>query len=322
MKKRRLGTTDLELSTVGFGAWAAGGPGWKASWGPQDDNDSIAAIRRAIECGVNWIDTAAVYGLGHSEEVVGRALEGIRAPVIVASKCGRRQNAANELYSDLRPEFVREECENSLRRLKVERIDLYQIHWPLPDEQIEGAWTVIARLIKQGKVRHAGVSNFSVAQMQRVMKIHPIASNQPPYNMLRREIEPEILPFCKANNISTLAYSPMLHGLLTGSFSKERMAKLAPDDFRRANPRFKEPELSATLALVEKLKQIAARQAITCSQLAIAWALRLPEITSAIVGSRGPAQVEETAKAGDVVLPPGVVREIESLLDEHRKALG
>jgi aryl-alcohol dehydrogenase-like predicted oxidoreductase len=321
MQKRKLGYSDLEFSTVGFGSWAAGGPDWKAGWGPQDDNESIAAIRRAIECGVNWIDTAAVYGLGHSETVVGQALQGIKERVLIATKCGRRQQPGGDLYGDLRPEFVREECESSLRRLKIERIDLYQIHWPQPDEQIEGAWTEIKKLIEQGKVRYAGVSNFSISQMERAQKIHPIASTQPPYNMLRREIEVDVLPFCKKHNIGVLCYSPMQNGLLTGKFSIDRMASLPANDFRRTAARFQEPELSITLNTVEKLKIVAARLSITCSQLAIAWTLRRPEVTSAIVGVRKPSQIEETARAGDVVIPPDALSEIEAILQEHAKHL-
>ncbi|HYG74131.1 MAG TPA: aldo/keto reductase [Planctomycetota bacterium] len=315
MRKRRLGTTNLELTTIGFGSWAAGGPDWKAGWGPQDDNDSIAAIRRALDCGVNWIDTAAVYGLGHSEEVVGRAIKGVRDKVIIATKCGRRQSADNQLYGDLRPEFIREECENSLRRLQIDCIDLYQIHWPEPDELVESAWTEIGKLVKAGKVRYAGVSNFSVAQMKRAQPVLPITSSQPPYNMLRREVEAEHLPFCKANNISVLVYSPMQHGLLTGAFTRERLAALPANDFRKNHKAFTEPAISKTLAIVDKLKAIAAKNNLTCSQLALAWVLRREEVTSAIVGVRKPAQIEETARAGDVVLSAETVSEIETILN-------
>jgi len=253
--------------------------------------------------------------------VVGQALQGIKQQVFVATKCGRRQQPGGDLYGDLRPEFIREECENSLRRLHIERIDLYQIHWPQPDEQIEDAWTEISRLVQQGKVRYAGVSNFSVAQMERAQKIHPIASSQPPYNMLRREIEADVLPYCRKHNIGVLCYSPMQNGLLTGSFSKERIASLPANDFRKNVARFQEPELSITLNTVEKLKIVAARLSITCSQLAIAWTLRRPEVTSAIVGARKPSQIEETARAGDIVIPPDALSEIEAILQEHAKHL-
>ncbi|HEY3323272.1 MAG TPA: aldo/keto reductase [Planctomycetota bacterium] len=316
MRTRQLGYTDLELTTVGFGTFAAGGEGWQFSWGPQDDRETIAAIARAVENGVNWIDTAAVYGLGHAEEVVAKALKEIKAPVIVATKCGRREGPDKKLVGDLDPKFLRKECENSLRRLGLERIDLYQVHWPLPDEGIEAGWAEIAKLVKEGKVRYAGVSNFSVAQLKRAQAIHPVASSQPLYNMMRRQIEGEHLPFCKQNQIGVVAYSPLLNGLLTGAFSKERIAKLPPTDFRTRAAQFQEPEVSRTLAAVEKLKAIAAQAGLTCSQLAIAWILRREEVTSAIVGARKPAQIDETARAGDVVLGEDVLREIEGVLQE------
>jgi aryl-alcohol dehydrogenase-like predicted oxidoreductase len=314
MRTRKLGNTDLHLSVVGFGSWAAGGPDWKAGWGPQDDNDSIAAIRKALDCGVNWIDTAAIYGLGHSEIVVGRAVKGLKQRPIIATKCGRRQSEDKQLYGDLRPEFIRQECENSLKRLNIERIDLYQVHWPQPDEQVEAAWNEIGKLIQQGKVRYAGVSNFDAKQLKRAHTIRPIASEQPPYNMLRREIEAEILPFCKAHNIGVLAYSPMQHGLLTGSFTRERIDGLPSSDFRLNNPRFQEPEITRTLRIVEQLKTVAAKNNLTCSQLAIAWTLHREEVTSSIVGVRKPAQIEETAKAGNVILSADTMGEIEKIL--------
>jgi aryl-alcohol dehydrogenase-like predicted oxidoreductase len=314
MRTRKLGNSDLHLSTIGFGSWAAGGPDWKAGWGPQDDKDSIAAIRRAVELGVNWIDTAAIYGLGRSEDVVGRALKGIREKVIVATKCGRRQSEDNQLYGDLRAEFIRQECENSLRRLKIERIDLYQIHWPQPDEKLEEAWIEIGKLIAQGKVRFAGLSNCTVTQIKRAHDIRPVTSLQPAYNMLRRDIEAEILPYCKANNIGVLAYSPMQHGLLTGTFTRDRVEGLPSSDFRLNNPRFQEPEISRGLELVKRLKGIASEIGLSCSQLAIAWTLRDQAVTSSIVGVRRPEQIEETAKAGDAVLSPKTIAEVEAAL--------
>ncbi|MGD0091395.1 MAG: aldo/keto reductase [Planctomycetota bacterium] len=322
MKTRKLGWTDLELTAIGFGTWALGGSGWKFAWGAQDDNESIAAIRRGLELGINWVDTAFVYGLGHSEEVVGRAIQGLKPRPIVATKCGRRGKPGGDIHGDLRTASVREECHNSLRRLQVDCIDLYQIHWPDPDGQLEEGWGAIAQLVKEGKIRYAGVSNFSVAQMERVQKIHPVASAQPPYSMLRRDVEADVLPFCKAQRIGVVAYGPMHEGLLTGAFTKERAASLPQDDFRSRNPYFTEPQLSVNLETIARLKELAARQRLTCGQLAIAWVLRREEVTSAIVGARRPAQIEETHKAADVVLAPALLQEIETVLAERKKKLG
>lgn len=314
MRTRKLGYSDLHLSTIGFGTWAAGGPDWKAGWGPQDDGDSIAAIHRALDVGVNWIDTAAVYGLGHSEVVVGKALKGLKQRPIVATKCGRIQDATGNLSGDLKRASILNECDASLKRLGVERVDLYQMHWPEPDADVEEGWSAMAELVKAGKVRYIGVSNFSVAQMKRALAIHPIASSQPPYSMLRRDIEAEALPFCAANGIGVVAYSPMQTGLLTGTFSHERLAALANNDWRHNSPRFKEPQFSATLAKVDELKKVAVRLNISMAQLALAWVLRRPELTSAIVGARRPQQIEETAPGGDVVLSADVIAEIEKVL--------
>jgi len=260
MQTRKLGYTDLHLTKVGLGTWAIGGGGWAYGWGPQDDAESMAAIRRALDLGINWIDTAAVYGLGHSEEIIGRALAGRRDEVIIATKCGLVWDEGSTTpYGRLKAESVRREAEASLRRLEVEVIDLYQIHWPDPDADIEEAWGVIADLIREGKVRYGGVSNFSVEQLKRVQAIHPVASLQPPYSMLRRGIEEDLLPYCAANDIGVIAYSPMQAGLLTGKFTKERVANLPDDDWRKRNSRFQEPDLSANLAFVEKLRPITER---------------------------------------------------------------
>jgi aryl-alcohol dehydrogenase-like predicted oxidoreductase len=322
MQTRKLGYSDLHLTTVGLGTWAIGGGGWAYGWGPQDDSESMAAIRRALDLGINWIDTAAVYGLGHSEEIIGRALAGRRDEVIIATKCGLVWDKGSTTpYGRLKAESVRREAEASLRRLKVDVIDLYQIHWPNPDEDIEEAWGGIAELIREGKVRYGGVSNFSVEQLKRVQAIHPVASLQPPYNMLRRGIEEELLAYCAANDIGVIAYSPMQAGLLTGKFTKERVANLPDDDWRKQNSHFQEPELSANLALVEKLRPIAERNGRTVAQLAIAWGLRRPEVTAAIVGARRPSQIEATAPAGDWVLSEEDVAEIDALLVERERAL-
>jgi aryl-alcohol dehydrogenase-like predicted oxidoreductase len=314
MQTRRLGFSDLNLTTIGLGTWAAGGP-WAFGWGPQDDAESIAAIHRGLDLGINWIDTAAIYGVGHSEEVVGEAIQGRRREVFLATKCSRIWDPeSGTVLGRLDAPSIRRECEASLRRLRTDVIDLYQIHWPLPDEGIVEGWGAIADLVRQGKVRYGGVSNFSIAQMQRIAPILPIASLQPPYSMLRRETEAEILPYCAANRIGVIVYSPMQAGLLTGRFSQERVAALDPGDWRLRNEHFQEPKLSANLALVERLRPIAARNGITLAQLAIAWTLRRSEVTAAIVGARQPAQIEETVAAGDVTLREEDLAGIEELL--------
>lgn len=315
MQTRRLGATDLHLTTVGLGTWAIGGGGWQWAWGPQDDADSIAAIRHGLDLGINWIDTAAAYGVGHAEEVVGRAIAGRRDEVIIATKCGLVwDEGSTDVYGRLKADSVRREAEASLRRLNVDVIDLYQIHWPNPDTDIEEAWEAIAGLVRDGKVRYAGASNFSVAQIERVQPIHPVASLQPPYSMLERGIEQELLPSCAANNIGVIAYSPMQSGLLTGKLTRERVANMPDDDWRKRDGHFQEPELSANLALVEELRPVAERNGKTVAQLAVAWVLRRPEVTAAIVGARHPQQIEETIVAGEWVLSPEEIAEIEGLL--------
>ncbi|MCS7219877.1 MAG: aldo/keto reductase [Anaerolineae bacterium] len=322
MQTRQLGYTDLHLTTIGLGAWAIGGGGWAYGWGPQDDADSIATIQRALDLGINWIDTAAVYGLGHSEEIVGQAIAGRRDKVIIATKCGLVWDEGSTVpYGRLKADSVRRELEASLRRLKTDYVDLYQIHWPNPDEDIEEAWSTIADLIREGKVRYGGVSNFSVAQLQRVQPIHPVASLQPPYSMIRREVEAELLPYCAAHRIGVIVYSPMQSGLLTGKVTREWVQRLPEDDWRRRNSHFQEPELSVNLRLVEGLRRIAERNGRTVAQLAIAWVLRRPEVTAAIVGARKPSQIEETAPAADWTLSSEDIAEIDALLAERERAL-
>jgi len=315
MRKRKLGYTDLHLTTIGLGTWAIGGGEWAYGWGPQDDAESIDTIHRALDLGINWIDTAAVYGLGHSEEIVGQAIADRRAEVTIATKCGRVWDEGETTpYARLKAESVRQEVEDSLRRLDVDVIDLYQIHWPEPDEDIEEAWTVIAELIEEGKVRYGGVSNFSVEQLKRVQPIHPVASLQPPYSMLRRDIEDDLLPYCAEHDIGVIVYSPMHSGLLTGKYDRERVERLPDNDWRKDHPDFNEPELSRNLEIVEQLKPIAERNGKTLPQLAIAWTLRRPEVTAAIVGARHPHQIEETAPAGDWELTEEDIAEIEAIL--------
>lgn len=320
MQTRQLGYTDLHLTTIGLGTWAIGGP-WLYGWGTQDDADSIATIQAALDLGINWIDTAAVYGLGHSEEVIGQAIKGRRDQVIIATKCGRVWNENKEVSGNLKAASIRREVEDSLRRLDVEVIDLYQIHWPDPDKDIEEGWGLIANLVKEGKIRYGGVSNFSVDQFSRIQAIHPVASNQPPYSMLRREVETEMLPYCAAHNIGVVVYSPMQAGLLTGKFSRARLDSLPTDDWRRGNDQFQEPAFSATLTLVEALRPIAKRNNKTLGQLAIAWVLRRPEVTSAIVGARRPDQIKETIQAGDWKLSTEDIAEIDQLLAKRNQAL-
>src|SRR5258708_3043871 len=289
---KQLGNSDLHITPIGIGAWAIGGGGWAFAWGPQDDNESVEAIQTALDGGINWIDTAAVYGLGDSEEVVGRAMEGRSARPYVCTKCGRIWDENGKIGACLKADSLRRECEASPRRLKMDVIDLYQIHWPQPDEDIEEGWAAMARLKEEGKVRWLGVSNFNVPQMERLLKISPITSLQPPYSLLAPGIEQVTLPFTAAHNIGVIAYSPMKSGLLTGAMTKERVASFASDDHRRNRPEFQEPALSRNLELAEKLREIGARHGRTPGEVAIAWSLRRPEVTAAIVGRRGAEQAE------------------------------
>ena len=296
---RTLGNSDLHLTPIGFGAWAIGGGNWEYAWGPQDDNESIAAIHRALDLGVNWIDTAAIYGLGHSEEVVARALKSSSHKPYVFTKCSMRWNPDRSIYQTLKAASVAEELEKSLRRLGVETIDLYQIHWPNPDAEIEEGWEALARLKEQGKIRWIGVSNFSVAQMKRAQKIAPITSLQPPYSMLRPAVEKELLPFAQQNGIGVINYSPMVSGLLTGKMTAERIAAFPADDWRRKSVEFNGPRLSKNLRLVELLREIGNDHNVAPGVVAVAWTLHHPAIAAAIVGGRSAAQVEGLAAALD-----------------------
>ncbi|HWA95670.1 MAG TPA: aldo/keto reductase [Terracidiphilus sp.] len=311
---RTLGNTDLQLTPIGFGAWAIGGGNWEFAWGPQDDSESITAIHRALDLGINWIDTAAIYGLGHSEEVVARALKSTSHKPYVFTKCSMRWHADRSIYRSLKAASLTEELEASLRRLGVETIDLYQIHWPNPDEEIEEGWETLARFREQGKIRWIGVSNFNVAQMKRAQSIAPIGSLQPPYSMLRRAVEEEILPFCQANNIGVINYSPMVSGLLTGKMTAERVASLPADDWRRRAVEFNEPRLSRNLKLVELLREIGAGHNIQPGVVAVAWTLRHPAITAAIVGGRSAQQVEGVVPALNFRLSDEEAARIEAFL--------
>lgn len=295
---RTLGNSDLQLTSIGFGAWAIGGGNWEFAWGSQDDNESIAAIHRALDLGVNWIDTAAIYGLGHSEEMVGRALKsyGGRKP-LVFTKCSMRWHADRSIYRSLKAGSLPEELEGSLRRLNVDTIDLYQIHWPNPDEELEEGWEALAKFRAEGKIRWIGVSNFNLAQLKRAQQIAPVTSLQPPYSMLRPAVGSEILPYAQAGGIGVLSYSPMVSGLLTGKMTAERIAAFPADDWRRKAVEFNEPRLSRNLKLVDLLREIGAGHGVVPGVVAVAWVLHNPAITGAIVGGRSAAQVEEIAPA-------------------------
>lgn len=314
MQKRQLGNSDLMITPIGIGQWAMGGGGWAFSWGPQDDSESIAAIHAGLDAGMNWIDTAAVYGLGHAETVLGRALQGMSEKPFIFTKCERCWDESGNIIKRLKRDSVRRECEDSLRRLRAEVIDLYQIHWPEPDEDIEEGWETLIRLKEEGKVRWIGVSNFSVAQMQRIAPMGHVTSLQPPYNLLARDIEAELLPYCAAHNIGILAYSPMHSGLLTGKMTRERIAAMSPDDHRQRRPQFQEPLLTRNLALVDKLREVGARYGRTPGETAIAWVLRRAEVTAAIVGLRSAAQLEGVVGAGEFRLTAAEIAEIEAAL--------
>jgi aryl-alcohol dehydrogenase-like predicted oxidoreductase len=320
METRQLGNSDLHITCVGYGAWAIGGSGWQFAWGSQNDDDSIAAIHRALELGVNWIDTAAVYGLGHSEEVVGRALKSWSGPrPYIFTKCGLRWDATGEVRKALSADSIRGEVEASLQRLAVDVIDLYQIHWPPdPDStELEEGWTTMADLKREGKVRWTGVSNFNVHQLRRAQAIAPVTSLQPPYSLLHREIENEILPYCQREGIGVIVYSPMASGLLTGAMTRERIAKLPKDDWRNGHPDFTEPNLSRNLALVDRLKEIARHHSRSAGEVAIAWTLHHPTVTGAIVGARNARQAEGVMRAGDLDLTDQEVQEIEGFVAEN-----
>lgn len=320
MQTRNLGNSDLAITPIGFGAWAIGGGDWAFGWGPQDDADSIAAIHEALDCGINWIDTAAVYGLGRSEEVVAKALAGLPAErrPYVFTKCARVWDEHRQIGKSLKADSIRRECEASLRRLNVEIIDLYQIHWPEPAEDIEEGWQTLQKLKAEGKIRWCGVSNFSKSQMEQVASYGPITSLQPPYSMLRRDVEAETLPYCQQHNIGVIVYSPMQSGLLTGAWTKARHASLPPDDWRREkNQQFQEPLFSRNLRLVEVLRSIGGQHGKSPGEVAIAWTLRHATVTGAIVGARKVGQISQLIGAAQWRLAPAEASEIERFLEEN-----
>ncbi len=318
MQTVKFGKTGMEITPIGFGSWAIGGSGWAAAWGPQDDEEAVGAIRRAVEVGINWIDTAAVYGLGHSEELVAQALKNVPEAdrPYVFTKCSLVWDENANISNVLKKDSVKRECEDSLRRLQTDIIDLYQIHWPNPEGDIEEGWTAMAELKEEGKVRHIGVSNFDVSQMERANAIAPVETLQPPYNMLNRRVEDEILPYCAESDIGVIVYSPMRSGLLTGKMTRERVQNLPSDDWRRNSEDFQEPKLSRNLELVALLEEIGGSHGKSPAEVAIAWTLRHPAVTAAIVGGRRPDQVDGIIGAAEFRLSEEEVDRIETFLDE------
>jgi aryl-alcohol dehydrogenase-like predicted oxidoreductase len=315
MKTKRLGNSDMELTAIGFGAWAIGGGDWQYAWGPQDDQDSIDAIHKALDLGINWIDTAAVYGLGHSEEVVGKALKTASAKPYVFTKSSMTWGEDRTIVQTMKQ--IKRECEDSLTRLGVDVIDLYQIHWPVPDEELEEGWTAMAELKEEGKVRWIGVSNFSCEQMRRASKIAPVTSLQPPYSMINRSVEAEILPFCERHGIGVINYSPMQSGLLTGKMTAERIEKMPVDDFRKKTKQFQEPRLSRNLDLAKLLGEVGGKHGVSAGVVAIAWTLHHKAVTAAIVGGRSAEQVEGVFPAAEFRLNDGEFEQIQQFLVER-----
>jgi aryl-alcohol dehydrogenase-like predicted oxidoreductase len=318
MELRTLGNADFAITPLGIGAWAIGGGGWRAAWGPQDDDDSIRTIHKALDAGMNWIDTARVYGLGHSEAVVGRALQGISQKPYIFTKGGRTWGDTDAVVDDQTAAGLRSQVETSLQRLQVDVIDLFQIHWPFPDEQLEEGWAALAAMQEEGKIRYLGVSNYSVEQMQRILPIAPITSLQPPYSVIRPDIEADILPFCQQHNIGVLVYSPMQSGLLSGKMTAERIHNLPDDDWRKRDTRyFAEPQLSRNLAIADLLKDIGAKHGRSAGEAAIAWTLRHPAVTAAIVGLRHPDQVDGVIGAMDFRLTDAEIQQIADFVQSH-----
>lgn len=310
MEKRKLGNTDMDITRIGFGAWAIGGGNWEFGWGPQDDQKAINAIRQAIEVGMNWIDTAAVYGLGHSEELVARALEGMHDRPFIFTKCGLVWNANRKVSRNIKGGSIRRECEASLRRLKVDMIDLYQIHWPVA-EDIQEAWEMMEKLRQEGKVRHIGVSNFDMEQIKICQETASVSSLQPPYSLIMREYEDEVLPYCKDQDIGVIVYSPMASGMLTGAMTRERIKSMPDNDWRKNDLKFQEPQLSRNLELAERLKEIGKRHSCSAGEVAIAWTLRNPAVTGSIVGGRSASQVDGIKNAWEIQFTEEDLVEIE-----------
>jgi aryl-alcohol dehydrogenase-like predicted oxidoreductase len=316
MQKKQLGSSPFQITGIGLGAWAIGGP-WDWGWGSQDDRESVKTIHKALEMGINWIDTAAVYGLGHSEEIVAKALAETSYEPLVFTKCGLPWDDSGRVSNVLKKESILKEVEDSLRRLRVDTIDLYQIHWPMPDKDIEEAWTTLKELRDSGKLRYIGVSNFSVAQLQRAQEIAGVTSLQPPYSLAFPDVQEEILPYCQEHNIGVIAYSPMASGLLSGKMTAERIANLPADDWRHKSDHFAEPRLSRNLALADLLKEIGSHHGCTAGEVAIAWTLLHPAVTAAIVGMRTPEQVDGVIHAGEITLSNEDIQKIQAFVADN-----
>ncbi|GHO66601.1 aldo/keto reductase [Ktedonobacter sp. SOSP1-52] len=318
MHTRTFGKTGMEITPIGLGAWAIGGGNWQFGWGSQDDNESIATIHRAIDLGVNWIDTAAVYGLGHAEEIVGKALQGRGEKPYIFTKCERTWNERREIVPSLKAASIQREVEDSLRRLDVDVIDLYQIHWPQPEEDIEEGWSTLVKLKEQGKVRAIGVSNFNVEQMERCKKYGPVETLQPPYSLLNRDAERDLLPYCEREDIGVIAYSPMRSGLLSGRMTKERVAQMPDDDWRKNDPDFQSPRLERNLELAKMLTEdVGFPHNVGAGVVAIAWVLSNPAVTGAIVGARHPNQIEDLLPAAELRLSELELDQIEQFMQKH-----
>ena len=316
MQTKQFGKTGMQITPVGLGAWAIGGNHGAYGWGPQDDQESIKTIQRALDLGINWVDTAAVYGLGHSEMIVGRAIKGRERPYIF-TKCSQVWDEHGNVGHSLKADSIRREVEASLKRLDIDAIDLYQIHWPIPDPEIEEGWSTLAELKREGKVRHIGVSNFNVEQLRRAEQIAPVETLQPPYSLILPDVEQSILPYCQQHTIGVMVYSPMASGLLSGAMSRERIANLPDDDWRRGNREYQEPRLSRNLALADLLAEIGQAHDITAGVIAIAWALHNPAVTAAIVGSRNPGQVDATVAAAEFRLSESEYKQIGQFVAGH-----
>ena len=311
LKTAQLGSTGLDITRVGFGAWAIGGGGWEFGWGPQEDEQSLEAIHRALELGVNWIDTAAAYGFGHSEEVVGRALAGLSERPYVFTKASLLEGPGRRVVHSLKRDSILREANASLERLGIDAIDLYQIHWPVPDQGIEEGWSAFAELKEQGLVRHIGVSNFDVEQLRRIQQIAPVETLQPQYSLIERDVEGKLLPFAEREGIGAIVYSPMSSGLLTGRMTRERIAAMPDDDWRKTDPRFLEPQLSRNLGIVDRLATVAGGHDTVPGAVAIAWTLRNPAVDGAIVGFRSPDQVDPLIEAANLELSEDDIITIE-----------
>lgn len=316
MHTRQFGKTDMQITPIGLGAWAMGGGNWAFGWGEQDDTKSIATIKHALSLGINWIDTAAVYGLGHSEEIVGKAIKGRERPYIF-TKCSRVWDEQGKIGRSLKAASIRRELEASLKRLDVEYVDLYQIHWPDPEEDIEEGWSTLVRLKEEGKARHIGVSNFNVEQMQRIERIAPVETLQPPYSLIHQDAEKDILPYCQEHNIGVIVYSPMMSGLLSGTMTADRIKKMPEDDWRKRDAEFQEPRLSRNLALQALLSDIAYPHNVSAGVAAVAWTLQNPAVTGAIVGSRDPLQIEELVPAAEFRFTESEMKQLNKFLQEN-----